>query len=57
MQARKLAELERRIEGHNTSIRSLFDAICELAAPPATPCREIGYHVKETSLPYHVKRQ
>jgi hypothetical protein len=29
----KLAELERRIEGHDTSIRTLFDAIRELAAP------------------------
>jgi hypothetical protein len=55
--AHKLAELERKIEGHDTSIRTLFDAIRELAAPPATPRREIGYHVKEASLPYHVKRK
>ena len=55
--AHKLAELERKIEGHDTSIRTLFDAIRELAAPPATPRREIGYHVKEASLPYRVKRR
>jgi hypothetical protein len=55
--AHKLAELERKIEGHDTSIRTLFDAIRELAAPPATPRREIGYHVKEASLPYRVKRK
>ena len=47
--AHKLAELERKIEGHDTSIRTLFDAIRELAAPPARPRREIGYHVKEAS--------
>jgi hypothetical protein len=55
--AHKLAELERKIEGHDTSIRSLFDAIRQLAAPPARPRREIGYHVKEASLPYRVKRK
>ena len=55
--AYKLAELERKIEGHDTSIRTLFDAIRELAAPPATPRREIGYHVKEASLPYRVNRK
>ncbi len=54
--AHKLAELERKIEGHDTSIRTLFDAIRELAAPPATPRREIGYHVKEGSVPYRMKR-
>ena len=42
--ARKLAELERRLEGHDQAIKSLFDAIRELAAPPAKPRREIGFH-------------
>jgi hypothetical protein len=50
--AHKLTELERKIEGHDTSIRTLFDAIHELAAPPATPRWEIGYLVKEAGLPY-----
>jgi hypothetical protein len=55
--AHKLAELERKIEGHDTSLRTLFDAIRELAAPPAKPRREIGFHVKEDSVPYRVKRK
>ena len=55
--ARKLAELGRKIEGHDTGIRTLFDAIRELAAPPAKPRREIGFHVKEDSAPYRVKRK
>ena len=42
--AHKLAELERKIEGHDASIRALFEAIRELAAPPAKPRREIGFH-------------
>ena len=32
--ARKLAELEGRLEGHDQAIKSLFDAIRELAARP-----------------------
>jgi hypothetical protein len=55
--AHKLAELERKIEGHDTNIRTLFDAIRELATPHATPRREIGYHVKEAGLPYRVTRK
>ncbi len=55
--AHKLVELERKIEGHDANIRTLFNAIRELAAPPTTPRREIGYHVKEAGLPYRVKRK
>ena len=43
--ARKLAELEERLEGHDEAIRSLFQAIRELMAPPANPHRPIGFHV------------
>jgi len=32
--ARKLAEFERTLEGHDAQIRSLFDAIRQLMAPP-----------------------
>lgn len=55
--AQKLAELERKFEGHDTSIRTLFDAIRELSAPLAKPRRQIGFHVKEGALPYRVKRK
>ena len=55
--AHKLAELERRIQGHDINIRTLFDAIRELAVPLAKPPREIGFHVKEESLPYRVNRR
>jgi hypothetical protein len=55
--AHKLAELECKIEGHDTNIRTLFEAIRELAAPPATARREIGYHVKKAGLPYRVRRK
>ena len=54
--ARKLAELEKKIEGHDTAIRSLFEAIRQLMAPPAVePKPEIGFHVKEDAIPYRAK--
>lgn len=55
--ARKLAELERRIEGHDTAIQSIFEAIRQIMAPPAPsqPPREIGFHIKEHPVPYRVR--
>jgi hypothetical protein len=35
----------------------LFDAIRQLMTPPETPRREIGFHVKEDSVPYRVKKK
>ena len=42
--AHKLAQLERKIEGHDASIHNLFDAIRQLMTPPDKPRREIGFH-------------
>ncbi len=39
----KLAELERKLEGHDGQIRSLFDAIRQLMAPPHPKPRKIGF--------------
>jgi hypothetical protein len=55
--AHKLADLERKIENHDENIRSLFDAIRQLMTPPETPRREIGFHVKEDSVPYRIRRK
>ena len=55
--AHELGELERKIHGHDASIRALFDAIRELAAPPAQPRREIGFHIKEDRVRYRVRRK
>ncbi len=54
--ARRLAELERKIERHDGSIRTLFQAICGLAAPPNKPRREIGFHVNAGAVFYRVPR-
>jgi hypothetical protein len=55
--SRKLAELERRLEDHDEGIKLLFDAIRELMMTPETPRRELGFHIKEDSVPYRVKRR
>ena len=52
------ADLEQRIEGHDTAIRSHSDAVRQLMAlPPASPKPEIGFHVKEDPTPYRTKRK
>jgi hypothetical protein len=55
--AHRLAELERKIEGHDQAIKSLFDAIRQLMAPRARTAWEIGFHVKEDRATYRVKRK
>ena len=42
--AHKLAALERKIEGQDVNIRTLFDTIRQLMTPPEKPRREIGFH-------------
>lgn len=42
--AHKLTELERKIEKHDGEIKTIFDAIRQLMAPPKKPRRQIGFH-------------
>ena len=42
--AYKLAQLEHRIEKHDTEIHAIFEAIRQLMAPPDKPKRRIGFH-------------
>ena len=52
--ARKLTELERK---YDSQFKVVFDAIRQLMAPPAESSRkEIGFHVKEDSIPYRISR-
>jgi hypothetical protein len=55
--AHKLAELERKIEGHDENIRTLFAAIRQLMTPPDPPRKQIGFAVKESRARYIVKRK
>jgi hypothetical protein len=47
--ARKFSELEQRLDQHDQSIATLFEAIRQLLEPATTPKREIGFHVKNKS--------
>jgi hypothetical protein len=40
----KLSELERKVEKHDVEIRSIFEAIRQLMAPPEPPKRRIGFN-------------
>ena len=41
--ARKLAALEKRIQGHDEEIVAIFEAIRQLMAPPEQPRKRIGF--------------
>ncbi len=56
--AAKLKELERRLDSHDEGIANLFAALkqlVELSEP--TKRREIGFHVRENSARYRVRRR
>jgi hypothetical protein len=55
--AHKLAELERKISGHDKDIQNIFEAIRQLTTPAEPPRREIGFHIKEDGVRYRVKRR
>ena len=51
----KLADLEKQVGGHNTTINHLFEAIRQLIEPPLPESRrQIGF-LRETAAPYRVK--
>ncbi len=54
--AATVAELERKIESHDEGIRTLFDAIRQLMAPPGKKRRTIGFRVEEARPRYRVRR-
>jgi phage regulator Rha-like protein len=45
--ARKLGELEKRIENHDEEISSFFEAIRELMEPPEKPAKRIGFSAEK----------
>jgi hypothetical protein len=55
--AHKLTELERKLAGHDTAIRSLVDTIRQLMTPQESKRRPIGFLVEEPKVPYLVRRK
>jgi hypothetical protein len=50
--AKKLGELEHRLEKHDEDIGLIFEAIRELMTPPDTPPKKIGFEVSEDRSSY-----
>jgi len=56
--AAKLQELEHRLDSHDEAIVDLFAALKRLLEPPEPPQRrEIGFHVRERSGRYRIRRR
>jgi len=57
--AHKLAALERKLQNHDESIRSLVVAIRQLMRPPEpeTPKKRIGFLVEEPHVPYESSKE
>ena len=55
--ARKFSELEKRVGKHDDEIGAIIDAIRQLMAPPKKPAREIGFHVRERSTTYRIRKR
>ena len=56
--ATKLAELEQRLDSHDEAIVNLFATLKRLLEPPEPKKkREIGFHVRERSARYRMKKR
>src|SRR5437016_1207344 len=55
--ARKFSELERRVGRHDEEIAAIIEAIRQLMAPAEKPRREIGFHVREKTPRYRVRKR
>jgi hypothetical protein len=55
---RRLAEIDKTLLLHDSALREIFQQLRPLLQPPPAPPKpEIGFHVKEDSLPYRVRRR
>jgi len=55
--ARKFSDLERRVGKHDEEIAGIIEAIRQLMAPAEKPRREIGFHVREKTPRYRVRKR
>ncbi|HWY74587.1 MAG TPA: ORF6N domain-containing protein [Verrucomicrobiae bacterium] len=55
---KRLAEIDRTLLVHDVTLREILEKLRPLLAPtPKPPTPEIGFHVKEDSVPYRIKRR
>jgi hypothetical protein len=55
--ARKFSDLERRVDQNDEDIAAILEAIRQLMVPPERTRREIGFHVRERTPHYRVRRR
>lgn len=55
--ARHFSELEQRVGKHDKEIAAIIEAIRQLMAPVEKPRREIGFHVREKTSRYRVRKR
>jgi len=55
--ARKLAEIELRLQNHDEQIQTIFEAIRQLMTPLDIPRKRIGFEVKEKRASYGAKKK
>ncbi len=55
---KRLAEIDRTLLVHDAALRDIFERLRPLLAPPPAPPKpEIGFHVKEDTVPYRIGRK
>ena len=54
--ARQLAEVLRHVQDHDEKIQAIFDILQRLTASPEPPRKQIGFHVRERTSPYRIKK-
>ena len=54
---RKFSELERRVGKHDQEIAAILEAIRQLMTVPEKPRREIGFHVRENTAHYRIRKR
>jgi hypothetical protein len=55
---KRLAEIDKTLLVHDSALRDIYQRLRPLLEPPPAPPKpEIGFHVKEDSLPYRTKRR
>jgi len=55
---KRLAEIDKTLLIHDAALREIYQKLRPLLEPPPQPPRpDIGFHVKEDTVPYRVKRK
>ena len=55
---KRLAEIDKTLLIHDIALREIFEKLRPLLAPPPAPPKpEIGFHVKEDTVPYRTRRR